>query len=88
MRASQTSKILVFNKNMDTSEEDLKKTIRMESIYKALEDGWTVKKSSTGSKTFEFTRTSGEKSYNDEKHSVKRKSISAPIVKNPKKNTT
>lgn len=29
---------------------------RMKIIYKALEDGWSVKKSNTDSKTFEFTK--------------------------------
>ncbi len=33
-----------------------KKLERMNIIYKALEDGWTVKKSSLNSKTFEFSK--------------------------------
>jgi hypothetical protein len=39
-----------------TTNEEEKKTIRMNIIYKALEDGWSVKKSNVGSKTFEFTK--------------------------------
>lgn len=38
------------------SEEEDKKTLCMNVIYKALEDGWSVKKSDIGSKTFEFTK--------------------------------
>jgi hypothetical protein len=40
------------------SHDDEKKKLeeRMHIIYKALDDGWTVKKSSTDSKTFEFTK--------------------------------
>ena len=40
---------------MSTNEED-KKMSRMNVIYKALEDGWTVKKSPVDSRTFEFTK--------------------------------
>jgi hypothetical protein len=38
------------------NEEDQKKMVRMNIIYKALEDGWSVKKSNADSKTFEFTK--------------------------------
>jgi hypothetical protein len=38
------------------SEEDKKLAIRMKIINNALEDGWTVKKSITHTKTFEFTK--------------------------------
>ncbi len=38
-------------------EEEQKKTMRMNIIYNALEDGWSVKKSNVDSKTFEFTKT-------------------------------
>jgi len=37
-------------------DEDSKKLNRLNVIYKALEDGWTVKKSNINSKTFEFTK--------------------------------
>jgi hypothetical protein len=37
------------------SEED-KKTERMKIIYKALEEGWTVKKTNPDTKTFEFSK--------------------------------
>lgn len=37
-------------------EEEQKKIIRMKIIYRALEDGWSVKRSDTDSKTFEFTK--------------------------------
>lgn len=57
--------------------EKLKKKIRMETIYKALEEGWTVKKNSN--RTFEFSRNE----YNDLGHSNKnyKRSISSPIIK-------
>lgn len=38
------------------NEEERKKIMRMNIIYKALEDGWSVKKSDNDSKTFEFTK--------------------------------
>ncbi len=38
------------------NEEDQKKLIRMNIIYKALEDGWSVRKSNNEAKTFEFTK--------------------------------
>ena len=34
--------------------EEESKTVRMQTIYRALEDGWTVKKN--GSRTYEFTK--------------------------------
>ena len=39
-----------------SEEEEHKKQMRMNIIYKALEDGWAVKKSENDSKTFEFTK--------------------------------
>ena len=42
--------------NTSTNEEEQKKILRMNIIYKALEDGWSVKKSNIDSKTFEFTK--------------------------------
>jgi len=39
-----------------STEEEQKKLVRMNIIYKALEDGWSVKKSDNNSKTFEFTK--------------------------------
>jgi hypothetical protein len=44
------------DKDDDKVEEDQKKLIRMNIIYKALEDGWSVRKSGTDSRTFEFTK--------------------------------
>lgn len=41
---------------MSTTDEEYKKTLRMNIINKALEDGWSVKKSNSDSKTFEFTK--------------------------------
>lgn len=38
------------------SEED-KKSERMKIIYKALEEGWTVKKTDKNKKTFEFSKS-------------------------------
>jgi len=38
------------------NQEERKKMIRMNIIYKALEDGWSVKKTENNSKTFEFTK--------------------------------
>ena len=40
----------------DDLEDEQKKLTRMHIIYKALEDGWTVKKSNNNPKTFEFTK--------------------------------
>ncbi len=40
----------------DQNDEEQKKITRMSIIYKALEDGWVVKKSNNDSKTFEFTK--------------------------------
>ncbi len=37
-------------------EEEQKKQMRMNTIYKALENGWSVKKSGNNSKMFEFTK--------------------------------
>jgi hypothetical protein len=42
---------------MSASDEDeQKKLLKMDIISRALDDGWTVKKSSLGPKTFEFTK--------------------------------
>lgn len=41
---------------MSSEEEQERKKIYMDVIYKALEDGWSVKKSDNGSRTFEFTK--------------------------------
>ncbi len=38
------------------SEEDKKMATKMKIINNALEDGWTVKKSSINTKTFEFSK--------------------------------
>ncbi len=38
------------------STEDKKTYEKMKFIYKAIENGWTVKKSNTDSKTFEFSK--------------------------------
>lgn len=49
--------------NLDIEEQ--KKIIKMNIIYKALEDGWSVKKSNSDSKTFEFTKNDSiNKDYN------------------------
>jgi len=71
------------------SDEELKK-IRMESIYNALEAGWTVKKSNISPKTFEFTRNSSilkknidKNDDNDNAKHTYRRAISAPIVAKP-----
>lgn len=40
----------------EKNDEEQKKTIRMNIIYKALEDGWSVRKSDNNSETFEFTK--------------------------------
>lgn len=37
-------------------ENEQKKLMKMNIIYKALEEGWSVKKSDIDSKTFEFTK--------------------------------
>lgn len=42
------------------SVEDKKTYERMKFIYKALENGWTVKKIDTDSKTFEFSKKKSE----------------------------
>ncbi len=45
---------------IENDNEDKKKindNLKMEVIYKALENGWTVKKSSTDSRTFEFSKS-------------------------------
>ncbi len=36
--------------------EEQQKIVRMNVIYSALENGWSIKKSVTDSKTFEFTK--------------------------------
>lgn len=65
---------------MDQIKKDqTKKDVRTNTIIKALEDGWTVKKSSTNSNTFEFTKGNGTESETNCHNS--RRSISAPIVK-------
>lgn len=46
-----------MSSNDTDSEEDKKKAMRMNIIYKALENGWSVKKSSNDSRTFEFTKS-------------------------------
>jgi hypothetical protein len=37
-------------------DEEQKKQMRMNVIYKALEEGWSVKKTGNDSKTFEFSK--------------------------------
>ena len=69
-------------------EEDKKKTIRMKTIYKALEDGWTVTKSDKAPKTFEFTKTHPKNTVDDSRHPGTRRSVSEPIVKKSKKLNT
>ena len=66
-----------------SSNEEIKKNMRKEFIYKALEDGWTVKKDINKPKTFEFTKGS-KIPVDDSKHQSSRRSISAPISKSPK----
>jgi hypothetical protein len=62
--------------------EEIKKNVRMNTIYKALEEGWTVKKSEKDSKTFEFTKYSKNRNMSNSPVSKNsRRSISAPIVK-------
>jgi hypothetical protein len=78
------------------SEED-KKNERMKIIYKALEEGWTVKKSDNDKKTFEFSKNISNNfkgtilhgsplllnNIQDIQNSKKiTKSVSAPIFKN------
>lgn len=63
--------------NQQSSQEEF---LRMKTIYKALEDGWTVKKSK--SRTYEFTRSLDEKiPIYDDKYPLRRKAISSPIIK-------
>ena len=78
-----------FCKKTEKTIEDEKKSIRKNYIYKALEEGWTVKKDPNIPKTFEFTRGNLDKPpIDDSKYSNSRRSISAPIVKvKPKKQT-
>lgn len=66
-------------------DEEKKKLMRMKTIYKALEDGWTVKKSDSTPKTFEFTK--GNSKTVDDGKNTNRRSISEPIIKNKKKET-
>lgn len=40
-----------------SDKEEQKRITRMNIIYKAIEDGWSVKKSNKDSRTFEFTKT-------------------------------
>ena len=58
---------------------DIKVKTRMESIYKAIEKGWTVRK--IDNNTYEFTRSNI--GINDS-HISPRRSISSPIIKNVK----
>jgi len=44
------------HKNKIKDDAEQKKLNRMQIIYAALEDGWTVKKSDINPKTFEFTK--------------------------------
>lgn len=44
-----------MDKNEDNN--DHRKITKMNIIYKALEDGWSVKKSGINSQTFEFTKS-------------------------------
>ena len=60
-------------KELSTS---VKKTIRMEFIYNALESGWTVRKKSKDN-SFEFLKTSND--FHSENKSYRR-CVSAPLV--------
>ncbi len=68
-----------------SSDDELKKKLRMKTIYKALEEGWTVKKSSSEPRTFELTKDTLDKlPIDDNKHPSRRKAISTPVAKNTK----